>query len=199
MSTPTTAQTPASGSGGTNIPLFGRPAACHPIGFTNIKQAGLVEWSWQNGAFSWLRLFMWLFAGTLLVGVFVLLVGAVTRKWYTIVVGCLLVILGLPHFTIKNWLWNANKQVAISQARFKSNEAEQMWINVDPAFHYQAKDLYFETSYGGKTLKVLRDGTIEEHGAHNDVAVDEVPDLQDAAEFAMDTDYDIGNITDALL
>lgn len=78
---------------------------------------------------------------------------------------------GLMAFFL-NWKWNADKQLAYQIARGKSVQAKEMWMVVDEMFHYQAKDTFFETRYGGKTLRVLRDGSIEVQGCHDDLNVD---------------------------
>ncbi|CAB9517998.1 expressed unknown protein [Seminavis robusta] len=157
----------------TKIPLFGQPASCRGVGVTYAQQKGVVEWSWCP-QWSWLRLFKWTTSISLVVGIFVLASGVVADRWYVTTLGIILIVFACPVVAIlSNWVWNANKQHAFRQARFKSKEAELMWQQVDPLFHYQAKDTYYETTYGGKVLKVLRDGTIEINGQHNDFDDDE--------------------------
>ena len=128
---------------------------------------------------------------SLVIGVFVLAIGIMTETWYVAALGGLqLLVFGPLVAILPNWMWNASKQTAISNARFKSLEASQLWAKVDPIFHYQAKDLYFETSYGGKTLKVLRDGTIEMHGAHTDEEDEEDEGGDEEDEGGLDDDME---------
>jgi hypothetical protein len=82
-----------------------------------------------------------------------------------------LVIGALAFFIFLNWKFNADKQMAYRIARGKSIAAMELWSTVDDMFHYQAKDTFYETKYGGKTLRVLRDGTIEIMGSHEDLNV----------------------------
>ena len=86
--------------------------------------------------------------------------------------GLILLLFGAPAFFLfLNWKFNADKQMAYRIARGKSVTAIELWSTVDDLFQYQAKDTFFETRYGGKTLRVLRDGTIEVAGCHDDLDV----------------------------
>jgi len=151
------------------IPKYGKPAPCKPIGFPHASKDEEVKWAWIP---EWSNLAILLIVVSLLfaLGFILLLLGAARSNGGIIAVGVILFIATGPFLCIlPNWMWNARKQEAHSHARFKSIEAESLWTTVGPQFRYQAKDLYFETGYGGKRLKVLRDGTIEVHGSHNDI------------------------------
>ena len=69
-------------------------------------------------------------------------------------------------WALANWQWNTNKQFKISMARGKRVEALHLWSKITEADKFRAKDVFFETKYGGKRLVVLRDGTIESYGSH---------------------------------
>jgi len=94
-----------------------------------------------------------------------------TKDNYAVVLsfGIIFLIGGLVgDFALGTWLWNMNKQDAYSLALGKRIEAEKLWASVDPAQRFLAKDTFYQTQYGGKTLRVLRDGTIEVEGGHKD-------------------------------
>jgi hypothetical protein len=152
------------------IPQFGKPAPCKPTRFPLEKQSGLVSWAWCP-SWSWLMLVVLVVMFIAFLGFFFFLSGIIIGSGAMIGLGLLMTIVGCPALCgVFNWIWNAQKQQAYGYARFKSIEAEALWKNVDPQFYYQAKDVFFTTRYGGKTLTVLRDGTIEVHGVHNAVS-----------------------------
>ncbi|CAB9513961.1 expressed unknown protein [Seminavis robusta] len=174
------------------IPIYGRSAPCQPRGLTYIEAQGMVRWSWYEGQFSWLKILIWVSPVSALIGLVAVVVGIVTAAWYVVVLGAIqtlffCVLMGI----VPNWMWNEKKQYAISVARLKSKEAARMWERVEPHFHFYAKDVFFETSYGAKSLKVLRDGTIEVHGCHNDAGdgsdLDMFGDMADMAAEITDT------------
>jgi membrane-bound ClpP family serine protease len=131
----------------------------------------MIGWSWCP-AFSWLYVLLVLAIIILFIGIILAIVGASGGGTGATISGVIMIIIGvIALFVLGNWKFNADKQMAYQIARGKSVQAMEMWVMVDEMFQYQAKDTFFETKYGGKTLRVLRDGTIEIQGCHNDVDV----------------------------
>lgn len=144
---------------GTSLPSYGTAAPCPPMKHPLAKN-GTIAWSWFP-AFSWLKILVTMSFVLVLIGVIV----AVFR----VIIGIVIILFGVVGFVFfLNWKWNADKQLAYQLARGKSVQARELWVAVDEMFHYQAKDTFFETRYGGKTLQVLRDGSVEVHGNHDD-------------------------------
>jgi hypothetical protein len=152
------------------IPAWGKEAPCKAAMFPYAKDDGAVSWGWCPCC-SWLLLILYV----------ALVMCALGLSWINLAfVGYyfdgglfnrglfFFFVLGVvPIIALLIWRWNALKQDAYSLARGKSIQAKELWKTVDPMFHYQAKDTFCETRYGGKTLRVLRDGTIEMIGLHN--------------------------------
>jgi hypothetical protein len=101
------------------------------------------------------------------VGLLMLVLGALGGGNVILGFGVIFFLFGLVAvFLFGNWKWNSDKQFAYRIVRWKRMQALELWKKIDPICAFRAKDLFFETRYGGKTLKVLRDGTIEVHGVH---------------------------------
>jgi hypothetical protein len=150
------------------IPAFGKEAPCKAAMYPNAKEDGPVSWGWCPCC-SWLLLIMFVAIFMFVLGLSWIREGAFWGDESLFLRGCFfLLFFGIvPIIVLLFWRWNALKQDAYSLARGKSIQAKELWKTVDPMFHYQAKDTFCETQYGGKTLRVLRDGTIEMIGLHN--------------------------------
>jgi hypothetical protein len=147
---------------GTSLPPYGSPAECPPQEHP-LAKPGVIAWSWFP-AWSWLKVFLLLSVVLMAIGIIVIV--------FSIAAGVIVLIIGaLAFFIFLNWKFNADKQMAYRIARGKSITAMQLWSTVDDLFQYQAKDTFYETKYGGKTLRVLRDGTIEIMGSHENLDV----------------------------
>lgn len=143
------------------IPPFGIPAPCPPIQHP-LSKDGMVAWSWFP-AWSWLAILLVISSLLMIFGLVLTIVRILSAGLPMLFIGA------IATFVLGNWKWNADKQMAYQLARGKSVQAIELWTEIDEMFYYQAKDTFFETRYGGKTLRVLRDGTIEIQGCHNDV------------------------------
>lgn len=155
-----------------DLPTFGAQAECPPRYFPRAKE-GAIEWAWFP-EWSWLRILLTLCVIIKLVGLILLIQGALSFNGGGLIAGGMVLLLvgfgGL--FATLNWRWNAQKQEAYKLARGKRVEALALWKTVDPQSSHLAKDTFFQANYGGKALVVLRDGTIEVHGSHEDLQQD---------------------------
>lgn len=146
------------------FPRFNAPAECRPTKHPLAKE-GMIQWAWCP-TFSWLRVIFitsWLLTA---LGLVMIVAGAFGNVGL-LIAGIIFFIGGIiMTFIFGVWKWNADKQGAYKIARGKRVEAMALWKDIDPQFHYQAKDKFYETRYGGKVLRVLRDGTIEIEGTH---------------------------------
>eukprot|EP00179_Madagascaria_erythrocladioides_P011411 CAMPEP_0198365364 /NCGR_PEP_ID=MMETSP1450-20131203/154137_1 /TAXON_ID=753684 ORGANISM="Madagascaria erythrocladiodes, Strain CCMP3234" /NCGR_SAMPLE_ID=MMETSP1450 /ASSEMBLY_ACC=CAM_ASM_001115 /LENGTH=182 /DNA_ID=CAMNT_0044072815 /DNA_START=79 /DNA_END=627 /DNA_ORIENTATION=+ len=150
------------------FPPYGKPSQCAPTPITEAPE-GMVSWAWFP-EFKLLTALYILSYVVMVTGLLVIIFGR--GSWAGIVLGLIFILGGIVMFWIfGNWKWNADKQSAIMVARGKRVQALDLWQQCEPMFSYQAKDTFFSTRYGGKTLVVLRDGTIEVHGGHADVSV----------------------------
>lgn len=162
----------ASDHQNTMPPCYGQSSACKPVDFPLAKN-GKISWSWCP-TFSWLKqlLILIIFIGAAGVALIILAGIGFIFMPSQFIVGIVLFILGFVMTPVMlNWKYNADRFMAIKIARGKSVQAMELWERVDDMFLYQAKDTFFQTRYGGKTLRVLRDGTIEIEGTHRDMIV----------------------------
>jgi hypothetical protein len=162
-----------------SIPKYGAAAPCKPTKPSVASQAGVVKWAFCPNNFSLLDLVLVISLIVILVGVVIAAVSPSAK-----VVGIILIFVGFIGIPITiNWKWNANKQLAYKLARGKSREQVKLWAQADATFAFMAKDPIFETRYGGKLMTVLRDGTIEVQGQHDDI--DSGDAMADAMESAL--------------
>lgn len=148
-----------------DVPTFGASAKCPPQPPPYAKE-GAIKWAWFP-EWSWLRILKITCLFVAVIGLLLLIGGAISSNAGLIAGGVVLLLIGaIGFYVVFIWMWNAGKQEAYRLARGKRVEAVALWENVDPQFSYVAKDAFFETAYGGKTLRVLRNGTIEMHGYH---------------------------------
>jgi hypothetical protein len=147
------------------FPKIGAQSRCPPKKIPDAK-VGAIDWAWWPD-FSWLKVILYTFVFVTFLGLLMLVVGALGGGNGILAFGVIFFLFGLVAvFLFGNWKWNSDKQFAYSTVRWKRMQALELWKKIDPICAFRAKDLFFETRYGGKTLKVLRDGTIEVHGVH---------------------------------
>lgn len=159
---------------------FGASAPCDPMIAGRAKE-GEIHWSWCP-TWSVMTALSLVFLGLITLGIVCLFYGPGGTT-----VGVLIILsVNVTLCAIGNWRWNRDKQYTYSLARGKREEARALWANIDETQRFRAKDVFFRTSYGGKELLVLRDGTIECHGTHRD-------DLFE--DFASDDNIDIERVS----
>ena len=150
---------------------FGQSSKCEPIPATSAKE-GVIHWAWCP-IFSlvwalWIGLVI-----VLLLSIFCMALGGPVGVAFGLLVA--IPVLGAM-WALANWQWNTNKQYKISMARGKRLDALDLWSKITEADKFRAKDVFFETWYGGKRLVVLRDGTIESYGSHKIETLEEGED-----------------------
>uniref|UniRef100_A0A7R9W4G8 Uncharacterized protein n=1 Tax=Pseudictyota dubia TaxID=2749911 RepID=A0A7R9W4G8_9STRA len=177
-----------------DFPHFGVSAECRPINHTLAKE-GPIEWAWCP-TFSWLKVI--LITSGLITAMGLLMMVLSFGKTGVLVAGIIFFIGGIAMtFIFGIWKWNADKQAAYKVARGKRLEAMALWKQVDPQFHYLSKDRFYEARYGGKVLRVLRDGTIEVEGTHRDAGGGEDP-MGDAMKASSNASEMVSNVQGAI-
>ena len=135
---------------------YAQESECAPV-LAPVAKEGDIQWGWFP-SFSWLLVLWIALLVFLLIAIIIALVGGPAGLSF----GMLLILADIAAiWFLCNWQWNTNKQQAISLARGKRVQAQQLWKNIPRSQTFRAKDVFFQTSYGGKKLLVLRDGTIE--------------------------------------